>query len=133
MASKSVIDQNLLRRELRRFESRVGMSGVPDFIEGKALVIKISEGAISIELNKDRTQVLISYNVEPQIALVDAYVKRSLEVTNYVGGYVITALYNDPKLIYLVTLSNQDISSENIENIVMKLIKLWEDIKHGIG
>ncbi len=131
MASKSVIDQNLLRRELKRFEQRVGMSGLPDFVDGKALVLKISDGAISIELNKDKTQVLVSYNVEPQIAMTDAYVKRSLEASCYQGGEVVTALYSDPKLIFMVTLNNQDISSENIENLVMKLIKMWEEIKHG--
>ena len=89
VVSKTVIDQNLLRRELKRFESRVGMSGVPDFIEGKSLVLKIADGALSIELNKEKTEVLLTYSVEPEIALVDSYIKRSLESTSYVGGLVI--------------------------------------------
>jgi hypothetical protein len=133
MVSKTVIDQNLLRRELKRFESRVGMSGVPDFIEGKSLVLKIADGALSIELNKEKTEVLLTYSVEPEIALVDSYIKRSLESTSYVGGLVITAMFQDPKLIFLVTLKNQEISAEFFENAVMKLMKLWEDVRNGIS
>ena len=133
VVSKTVIDQNLLRRELKRFESRVGMSGVPDFIEGKSLVLKIADGALSIELNKEKTEVLLTYSVEPEIALVDSYIKRSLESTSYVGGLVITAMFQDPKLIFLVTLKNQEISAEFFENAVMKLMKLWEDIRNGIS
>ena len=133
VVSKTVIDQNLLRRELKRFESRVGMSGVPDFIEGKSLVLKIADGALSIELNKEKTEVLLTYSVEPEIALVDSYIKRSLESTSYVGGLVITAMFQDPKLIFLVTLTNQAISAEFFENAVMKLMKLWEDVRNGIS
>ena len=109
------------------------MSGVPDFIEGKALVLKIADGALSIELNKEKTEVLLTYSVEPQIALVDSYIKRSLTSTSYIGGLVITAMFQDPKLIFLVTIKNQEISAEFFENAVMKLMKLWEDVRNGIS
>ncbi len=127
----TIVDVQIIKRELSRFASRIGMSSIPEFDENKALTFGVDGGRLSFELNVDRNYLAISYAVTPEIAETDNYLKKALEKTRYAGGFVYSAMYVDPYIIFMTDLPNQAISAENFEKILMEFMKLWAEVKHG--
>ncbi|SFS58595.1 hypothetical protein SAMN02910357_01256 [Succinivibrio dextrinosolvens] len=127
----TVVDPEVVRRELLRFGSRIGMTNMPMFDEDKALTFGVEGAKLSFELNADRTYLAISYAVTPEISETDNYLKKALEKTRYSGGFVYSATYVDPLIIFTTSLPNPSISAEIFEKILFGFIKLWNEVKHG--
>ena len=131
MAIQAIIDLQQLQRELSRFCSRIGMQGLPRFDGRQALVFNTAGGRLSFELNRVKSALLISYAVTPELAETETLLKKALQLSCYKGGYVLSVMYVDPYLVMMSKLNSSDISAEAIENVLMQLIRVWEEIRHG--
>ncbi|MBQ9221007.1 MAG: type III secretion system chaperone [Succinivibrio dextrinosolvens] len=127
----TVVDPEVVRRELFRFGKRIGMTNMPMFDENNALSFGVEGAKLTFELNADRTYLAISYAVTPEVTETDHYLKIALEKTKYSGGYVYSATYVDPFIIFTTSLPNPSISAEAFEKILFGFIKLWNEVKHG--
>ncbi len=127
----TVVDPEIVRRELFRFGKRIGMSNMPDFDENRAMSFGVEGAKLSFELNSDRTYLTISYAVTPETSETDRYLRIALEKTRYSGGFVYSATYVDPLIIFTTSLPNSSISAESFEKILFGFIKLWNEVKHG--
>ncbi len=127
----TVVDPEVVRRELYRFAKRIGMENIPSFDENNALTFGVDGAKLSFELNADRTYLAVGYAVTPEISEVDHYLRIALAKTKYSGGFVYSATYVDPLIIFTTQLPNPSISAENFEKILFGFIKLWNEVKHG--
>jgi len=131
MAGIETIDTNLVNREIRRFTDRIGMPNVPDFDPDKALIFGTAGGRISLELDKNRTCLIVSFANKPVTGYVDETLKLALEKSVFKGEIVLTAMYVDPYVILSTVLNNQEIEAVRLENVLRRLIQLWEEIRDG--
>ena len=127
----TVVDPEVVRRELLRFGKRIGMTNMPIFDENNALTFGVDGAKLSFELNADKTYLAVSYAVTPEITETDRYLKIALQKTKYSGGFVYSATYVDPFIIFTTSLPNPSISAEIFEKILFGFIKLWNEVKHG--
>ena len=125
------VDPDVVRRELDRFAKRIGMSGMPLFDADKTLTFGVEGAKLSFELNADSTYLTVSYAVIPELSETDSYLRSALEKTCYTGGYVYSATYVDPYIIFTSQLPNKSISAENFEKLLFGFINLWNEVKHG--
>ncbi|MBQ3678986.1 MAG: type III secretion system chaperone [Succinivibrio sp.] len=127
----TVVDPEVVRRELFRFGKRIGMTDMPAFDETRALSFGVDGAKLSFELNADGTYLAVSYAVTPEISETDHYLKTALEKTKYSGGFVYSVSFVEPLIIFSTSLPNPSISAEIFEKILFGFIKLWNEVKHG--
>lgn len=127
----TVVDPEVVRRELERFAQRIGMTGMPEFEVDKTLTFSVDDAKLSFEMNSDGTYLAVSYAVTPELAETDRYLRYALEKTMYTGGYVYSATYVEPYIIFTTQLPHLSVSAENFEKLLFDFIKLWNEVKHG--
>ena len=84
------------------------MTNMPMFDENNALSFGVDGAKLTFELNADGTYLAVSYAVTPEITETDRYLKTALEKTKYSGGYVYSATYVDPLIIFTTSLPNAE-------------------------